>query len=278
MSRINLSLLGLLLTVPFGSLAPATAQSSEDLASIILGRVVERETGDAVSDAEIVLEGLDLIRVSDENGRFEFSQVPPGAYLLRITHIGYEEIADTLTVPTSSEMDLDIQLVTTAVELEPLVVVATHSMQGKMREFYRRRRTAQAGHFIARSDFEDRPVAYVSDLLRRIPGVRMVPQRGAGMTVGNHIVMRGSCRPAIFIDGVLASSGGLTVDEMFRPNEIEGIEIYRGPETPSAYLRNECGSVLFWTRPGGGPEGNLPFWKMAIFAGVFAAIAVFLTR
>jgi len=256
----------------------AGAQVPDETATVIFGRVTERGTGDAVSDASVVLEGLDVGRVSDRDGRFEFPKVAPGSYILRITHIGYETIADTLVVPPSSEMNLDVQLVTAAVELEPLVVVATYSMQGKMAAFHRRRRTAQAGHFITRADFEERHVAYVTDMLRRIPGLRMVPRRGGGMTVGNQVVMRGSCRPAIFIDGILSSTAGMTLDEMFRPDDIEGIEIYRGPETPSAYLQNQCGAILIWTRPGGRPEGKIPFWKMAIAGGLFVALALFFTR
>lgn len=253
----------------------AGAQVAERTASVVVGRITDRGTGSAVADASVVLEGLDGGRMSDEDGRFEFHSVPPGSYVLRITHIGYETVADTVAVPPTNRLDLDIQLVPSAVELEPLVVVASYSMGGKMAAFYRRRRTTQAGQFITRAEVEEEHRASVSGLLRRVRGLRVLPTRSGGMSTGNNVVMRGNCKPAIFIDGILTTEGGMSIDEMLQPQDIEGIEIYRGSETPAAFVRNTCGSILFWTRPGGRTsEDGVPLWKGALISGVIATLVL----
>lgn len=260
-------------------LCPAVsgAQVADGRTSVVLGRVTDRSNGDAVADASIALEGVDEVRISDANGRFEFPAVPPGDYVLTVISIGYEPMADTLRVPATSQVDMEVELVPTAVELDPLLVVASYSMAGKMAGFHRRRHAAPTGHFLTRADFEERPSASVSQMLRRVPGIRVIPTRRAGMSTGNDIVMRANCRPTIYIDGVRTMPGGLTVDELLAPRDIEGVEVYRGAQAPAEFAPTECGAILFWTRPGGPPEGNLPFWRAVLVAAGFTAVALFLT-
>lgn len=254
------------------------AQDSSSQPTTINGLILERGTITPVEGVSLVMIGLEGPgQVSNDRGRFRFSDVPPGFYVLRMTHIAYHPVEDTLEVPPGSLMDLDVRLVPRTLEMDPIVVVASYSTRGKMRAFYDRLHNAP-GSFITRADFEEANVAYVTDIMRRIPGLRMIPRRAGGVTLGQFVTMRGGCRPAIFIDGVLAAEAGLSIDELFRPDQIEGIEIYRGPQTPAAFQRNQCGSILFWTRPGGGPQGRLPFWKMAVVAGLFAVVALFLTQ
>ena len=60
------------------------------------------------------------------------------------------------------------------------------------------------------------------------------------------------CAPAIFIDGspMIGRSGDL--DFLALPDEVSGIEIYKGPAStpPQFYLPSTatCGSIVIWTR------------------------------
>lgn len=256
----------------------AGAQVAERAASVVVGRITDRSTGRAVAGASVVLEGLDGDRMSDEDGRFEFHSVPAGSYVLRIMRIGYGAVVDTVAVLPTNRLELNIQLVPSAVELEPLVV-ASYSMGGKMAVFYQRRRTTQAGHFITRAELEEQHRTSVSGMLRLVRGLRVLPTRSGGMGTGNDVVMRGNCKPAIFIDGILTTEVRMSIDEMLQPQDIEGIEIYRGSETPAAFVRNKCGSILFWTRPGGRTtEDGVPLWKRALIGGVIATLVLLFAR
>lgn len=270
---VPLTLATALSVTPLGT----TAQVPDQETSVILGRVTERGSGNAIEDASVVLPGLDRERMSDNNGRFELTDVAPGTYVLRVSRIGYDPVTDTLEVPATSQVSVEIQLVTAAVELEPVVVVASYTMSGKMAGFYRRRQASSTGRFLTRADFEDRPVAAVSGMLRHVPGLRVVQTRQGGMSMGNNVVMRGNCHPAIYMDGIRATPGGLTIDEMLAPRDIEGVEIYQGSQTPPEFMPNECGAILFWTRPGGRPDGGLAFWKAALLAGGLGLLSLFLS-
>ena len=86
----------------------------------------------------------------------------------------------------------------------------------------------------------------ISRILERVPGV-YVRRNGPGSAVA--MSMRGAgrqgrCRLQVYVDGVRTSQD----HDLFRPEEIEAMEIYRGISTPMQYLGNGCGAVLLWTR------------------------------
>ncbi|MGH7541240.1 MAG: hypothetical protein ACRELC_09595 [Gemmatimonadota bacterium] len=64
----------------------------------------------------------------------------------------------------------------------------------------------------------------------------------------------GSRNPTIFVDGV--KRGPLTEVDDFRPEEVEGIEIYAGPFIPARFSDafNRCGSIVIWRRRGRSPS------------------------
>jgi hypothetical protein len=72
----------------------------------------------------------------------------------------------------------------------------------------------------------------------------VVNERSAGLG--------GMCGPSIYLDGARITMGsGLTLNDVINPENIEAIEVYRGPsEVPPMYNddRAACGVVLIWTR------------------------------
>jgi hypothetical protein len=119
---------------------------------------------------------------------------------------------------------------TEAVLLQPLTVVAASTRpQGLLGGFYERMERGGFGSFINRDEIEKRQPIYPSDLLRTIPGVQVVPTWWGRALV----VMRGRCIPQIYLDGMRV--GSASIDELVSPFELEGIEVYRGIETPAEF-------------------------------------------
>jgi hypothetical protein len=272
-----------LLAVLLLGLAPtwAAAQEPRERSTrpiLVTGRVVERGSGVSIPGARVVLEGAGAESASDRQGLFQFLDVRPGTYVLRVEHIGYGPVSDSLELTDPGHVDLDIQLAPTPVELDPLVVAVRYRGDPQIRDFYERRRTG-IGAYLTRADFEDGAVSRVTDAFRQVAGIRLVPRTAGGISVGQAVLLRGRCRPAVYVDGTRLTTRGSTIDEILHPNDIEGIEIYRGPEAPLQFSMGDegCGSVVIWTRRGSG-GGNLPFWKGALVAGALAAVGLLLTR
>jgi hypothetical protein len=59
------------------------------------------------------------------------------------------------------------------------------------------------------------------------------------------------CTPEIYLDRVLQRWANGNVEDVVTGLEIEGIEIYRGTETPMEFQALQyppCGAIVIWTR------------------------------
>lgn len=128
--------------------------------------------------------------------------------------------------------------------------------------FYERRNRRNAV-FVDAEVMERTTVPMLGDILRRNPGISVTPdgEPYLSRTMG---IMNGStqraCLPAVYVDDVLARTGGLPVPtgrsmdalEFVAPppSQVSGMEFYRGPSSvPPEYAGNNttCGVLLIWT-------------------------------
>jgi hypothetical protein len=210
------------------------------------GRVVDAESGDGVQDAEVYLEGTRHRAGTDGRGRFRLEGLSGGTYVIGVRRLGYESRADTLFVGEGELVEVVLPMGRTPLEIEGLEVEVTRrSYLLEMRGFYARRMQGFRGTFLDRAAIEDRDPLFVTDLLRNIPGVEVVD--------GSRIIMSQSvtfydggrgCEPSLWLDGI--RSGWRNYDD-FRPDHLEGLEVYTGSGAPGKY-NDLCGTVVIWTR------------------------------
>jgi outer membrane cobalamin receptor len=112
---------------------------------------------------------------------------------------------------------------------------------------------AGQGHFIDSRVLRQSEHRRLSELLRAVRGVRLVPL-GATKTVA---MSRSNCPMSIWIDGIRSyqPARGLPPPDIneFPIVQLEGVEIYRGPaETPLELggTGQSCGAIVLWTRRG----------------------------
>lgn len=212
---------------------------------------MDHETRDVVEGASVSLASTspDLpgsgTQSTDDEGRFRFADVSAGVYRLTVAAPGYAEmIVDTLRVPVEGEVELVLLLSEGARRLEPIVV--TEDRPPPPATLDERRRLAGGSRFlVTREEIEEQDPRYVSELLRRVPGGVVVP----APTPGYMLLLRGQCRPGIWIDAV-EISGTSNIDQLVSPQEVEALEVFHGFELPVEYGVNTCGGILVWTRSG----------------------------
>jgi hypothetical protein len=260
-----------------GNAAPLGAQAQDSVASV-RGWVVEHETGASVEGATVSLEPLSgdgttaETQISGSGGVFVFVAVTPGRYLLSVTLLGYTALSDTLSVAYDTDVELTLPLSVSPVPLDPVVVVVRRRPIGPLEAFERRRLT-QRGTFLTRSDIQASNSAEFTDLLRPIPGVRLVPTA----TLGYEVYFRGGCTPDLWMDG--AHVGSTTdIDSFIRPEDLDAVEVYRGPDLPGEFGTNLCGAIVAWTRRSERSTEKRSLRQQLIFAGSFVLLAVFLGR
>jgi outer membrane cobalamin receptor len=146
---------------------------------------------------------------------------------------------------------LDVTFAPPAVALER-VTVTGRGTRGADRSGFKRRANGGFGRFITSEQIERTPTATVTDLLRTVAGLRIVP---AGDGVHQVIYSRGQlnltqqCKPAVYVDGTLAAGAADALDSYVHVREVAAVEVYTDFATaPLGFQRGACGSILVWTK------------------------------
>lgn len=266
--------LGLVLVA--GAVGPGvgSAQTDEERNSSVTGQVVDAVTGRPLQYVSLRLRPFSLggeaatIVVTDARGRFRFGDVVPGRYVMSAEQLGFRSVGDTLDVVAEVRLDMLIQMSAMPMEVAPVVVAVPRRPMGPLRGFDLRRET-MSGTFLTRDDIEAANVVEFTDLMRTVPGMRVVPM-GA---FGSRIVMRG-CRPDLWLDGTQVSAAYGDIDSFLRPQDLEAVEIYRGSVVPGEFGTTQCGAVVAWSRRGQSEPGRRSLKKQLIFAGSLVALFV----
>ena len=235
--------------------AALLASSRTGTAQVIQGSLLDAETGEPVPRAAVTLlakAGLPLTpMLTNGDGAFAVAAPRPGSYQLRVERSDYNvAVSPMLVLGARDTLWVEFRVSTKTIVLDPVVVTGRRRGSGPLADFHKRSRDGSFGAFITRADIARRKPVRTTDLLRSMSGVRLVPRTIGG---GYSVMLRGTCAPAIFIDGVGVRALGHTVDDLIAPWDLEGIEIYRSAsEAPPQYtgtLRT-CGVILFWTQRG----------------------------
>lgn len=224
----------------------------------VAGRVIDAVGRNPVAGALVAING-NTIAVTTPNGVFNVDRVPLewGPNQLHVRHLSYADVTDDIWVANTEDvLAYDVVLIPVPVAVVPEVVVEvdrTLMVYGRMRQFYQRRNIGM-GDFFTRQDIEDRNVTDITDVLSGLPGVRLQPADLTGVKITFTRAARGLAdpcdSPAIFLDGALVQ-GGLYLDQLVRPDQVEGMEVYQGIlETPQQFTTpgETCGAIVIWTR------------------------------
>ena len=127
------------------------------------------------------------------------------------------------------------------------------------REPQRRSQTPAATTVFNRDDIERLQVRSVAELLERVPGVSVARTGGAGSLTSLFVRGTASTQTLVLVDGqrIAAASSGTNSLEFLSPDQIERIEVVRGPRS-ALYGSDAIGGVVqIFTRQGSG-QGLAP--------------------
>ncbi len=233
------------------------AQTSQGTISV---RVTEAAGGRPLDQAQVVIVGTTLGGLTNSDGRFTFRAVTPGNVTVRVLRVGYSEQKKPVTVAAGQAASLEFALTEVALTLAPVVTTATGDQ-----------RRVELGNAVASIDAvkvaETSVVRDVNDMLNsRTAGVTVTGGTQTGS--GARIRIRGqnslslSNDPIFIIDGVRMSNnvgssnlftGGAQPSRIgdLNPEEIESMEIVKGPSAATLYGTDAAnGVVLITTKRG----------------------------
>jgi TonB-linked SusC/RagA family outer membrane protein len=238
----------------------AFAGTAHAQGSTISGRVTAAGTDEPLSGTRVMLVGTAVATATGGDGRYVLRNVPSGAVEVRVIRVGYTEMKKAATVVAGQTVSLDFVMTQAVLQLSEIVTTATGQQ-----------RRVELGNAVSTLGDVDQkvnttPVNSLSDLLvAKSPGVivltggptgsaPVVRIRGLGSlaTTGSGI----SNAPIYIIDGVRMNAGtidmqtGGTQGSMLSsmdPNEIEDIEIVKGPSAATLYGTDAANGVIVIT-------------------------------
>ncbi|HEU4562265.1 MAG TPA: carboxypeptidase regulatory-like domain-containing protein [Longimicrobium sp.] len=225
-------------------------------AQTVHGRVLERGSDAPISAVTVELRDGDMVRArvqTDSAGLFDLDIPGAGTYRLSAERVGYTSVlSEHVLVGSLDSLDVLFHMATDAVVLQPVRVTAGKRFTSPLiAAFYERAGNRRQGRFMTRVQIANIRSVRTSDVLRRMAGLSMRPTRRGGMALR----ARGGCEPLVFIDGMHVNMYGaaFTVDDLVRPDDLEGIEVYSGASIPIQFVRDgpggtQCGAVMLWTK------------------------------
>lgn len=231
------------------------AQQTGD-GSIVRGVVVGVGTNDGIPDVAIEIPGFGIRATTDEEGRFALEPVPPGNHTVHFASAFYQDREIEIEVVGESFTTLRVELAQEVVELDEVEVSVEPLSQRLLRSGFYERELYNSGRFLDLAEIEKRRSSQVSDLFRRVPGVRVIRSALTGdatITFTGTTALSGPCFPTVWLNGHIAHRGGSQawpIDRMLSTAEVAGIEIYgKAAQIPLRFggTGGRCGVVVIWT-------------------------------
>lgn len=226
--------------------------------------------------AQVSVEGTGIGGLANNVGRFLFLNVPAGEHTIQAQLIGYRTVSLTVSVTADQTTAVDFDLRQEALALEGVVVTGTAGTA-------RRREIGNQISQVTSEDIELAAVTDLGDILQgRTTGVQIndfggqVGQASQIRLRGNSSLTQGN-NPLIYIDGIRMKNNELEEDDdeagasssvfdMINPNDIERIEVVKGPAATTLYGTEAAGGVIqIFTKRG---SAGAPAWTFSMDGGL----------
>lgn len=136
------------------------------------GQIVDKQTGERLIGATVVLQGTAIGAVSDFEGRYKLTGIKPGKYTVKATYVSYEATSITdVSFKESDIIELNIALAQISLQMEQVTVVAQSERSFEAALLNQRRKSLSIHDAIGAEQIKRTTDATVADALRRVPGL-----------------------------------------------------------------------------------------------------------
>ena len=221
----------------------------------VSGRVVDALSGAPIDVAYIHIDELSLGTDSRPNGSFTLGNVRAGQYEVVVERLGFTRQTQQVTVTAGGVVTLNFQVSRDALQLDEILVTGTAGGT----------RARAIGNAVGRVDaaeiMEIAAVGSVQDLLGAREAGLSFNRNSGNIGTGSEMRIRGvssvtmGSQPLIYVDGIrvdnqtgggpnLRDGGQVSSLDDFSPDEIESIEIIKGPAAATLYGTEASAGVI----------------------------------
>jgi hypothetical protein len=230
------------------------------------GTVLSSSKREPLRGAEVTLPHLGLSARTNDSGAFRINDIPTGAHVVWVRHVGYAPLTLQLGFVANDITERQF-LLANVQTLDSVVVAATRP---SLPEFEDRRKLG-IGHFFTRAELAKQEHRRMADILARVAGLRVTYASGSSQAwvIGGRgmgtvyppdrasaaMGAKPACYVDVYMDGALVYRGDVPGALLWDVNSVppvnlEAVEYYSSAQVPVRYSRAnmECGVLLLWTR------------------------------
>lgn len=228
-------------------LFPRASQAQEEVSSLTVS-VRSATTLQPLAGAQVIIQGIGIGGVTDPSGTLRLTGLQTGARSVEVRYLGYSPGRSVVVLQPEKQSSVSFDLNMQPIQLAEVKVRTRRSILFTNGFF--QRRGSGFGTFVTRDQIEAMRPRFLSDVLRRMAGVNLVNSAygGSARASMRGAKVLGNCPIQYYVDGTMTAM--FNVDEI-RPEDVEGMEIYRGAATiPPSFNKGSamCGVIVIWTR------------------------------
>jgi iron complex outermembrane receptor protein len=198
------------------------------------GNIKDKQTSITIAFANIYFPELEIGTMSDENGDFEFIDLPNGTYKLIVSVLGFETYSKQINLPFKTS--LNVELSSSAIEMEEVIISTPfHKLQSDNVMKVEQKKM---------SDLKANGLVTLSEAITAIPGVESI---STGQSIGKPVI-RGlsSNRVLVYAQGIRLENQQFGDEHGLGLNDagVESIEVIKGPAS-LLYGSDALGGVLY---------------------------------
>ena len=186
----------------------------------VAGKVTDKETGEPLIGANIIIVGSSFGAASDINGEYTIRQIPPGIYSVKASYIGYQDVTvSNVRIVAGLTADQDFQLSSSNITTGEVVIVSKRPLIEKS--------STNAMRIVGSDDITSLPVRDVDKIIALQPGI--VQQNGNTYIRGSRPDETGYVVEGADVKNILNRNGGSLVD--VTPDALQEILVQAGGYT-----------------------------------------------
>lgn len=176
------------------------------VAGDVVGVVTDASNRGVLPGAVITVLENGRTATTDSGGAYTIAGLPEGTYTLQIRFLGYDSKSETVDVPASGTVPLNVRLGDDTVRLDPFKVEGYR--EGRSRALQQKQNQTNISDIISADAIGNLPDRNVADAVKRLPGINISLEQGEG----RYVSIRG-VEPnlnQVLIDGAVAAAPGGT--------------------------------------------------------------------
>jgi hypothetical protein len=215
----------------------------------VSGRVLlEGSPVKAGTRVEVV--GTDKVALTNEQGDFSLSKLPSGSQVLLARHLGFGAQTVAVDLTPHEPQRVSVKLPKFVATIAPVVVNAKRSASLDKVGFNQRQKNGM-GYYLGPEQIQNLHPQYMTDVLRRVPGLRVTSSASGGEVVSSSRGVGGADCVQYYVDDQpwMSVEPG-DINNFVNGNEISAVEVYQASTVPAQYTRagGGCTTIVLWTR------------------------------